>query len=175
VQTTSLVTEAFKASFAPVTDERTRVLILGSLPGEVSLAKREYYGNRQNMFWRLLGDLLGAPLPEGYAERLTALRAAGIGLWDVIGRARRAGSLDANIRDHEPNALDHLVSRLSSLQAIAFNGSKASVIGRKLLAGRTDACLVTLPSSSPARAMAYAQKLAAWRALEPFLPARPDG
>jgi len=161
-----------KSSFAPVTDDRTRLLILGSLPGEASLAKGEYYGNRRNLFWRLLGDVLGGALPEDYTGRLSALQAAGVGLWDVIARARRVGSLDASIRDHEPNALVDLVSRLPSLQAIAFNGSKASMIGRKLLAGRTVASLVTLPSSSPARAMAYAQKLAAWRVLEPFLAAR---
>ena len=60
-----------KASFPPVVDARTRVLLLGSLPGEVSLAKVQYYAHPQNQFWRLIGTVVGQPLaPLAYHERL---------------------------------------------------------------------------------------------------------
>ena len=85
---------ARKRGFAPVVDERTRVLILGSLPGDASLRAGQYYGHPQNAFWRLVGGVIGrdlAALP--YDERLAALRAAGVGLWDVVASAERPGSL----------------------------------------------------------------------------------
>jgi hypoxanthine-DNA glycosylase len=157
-----------KASFAPVADARTRLLVLGSLPGEVSLAQGQYYAHPQNQFWRLIGAVIGrelAALP--YEERLQALLAAGVGLWDVVRSARRAGSLDTAIRDHEPNALPSLCAALPDLRAVAFNGGKASALGRRVLTeGPT---LITLPSSSPAHTLAYAQKLAQWEALRGYL------
>jgi len=161
--------DALKSSFAPVTDLRTRVLILGSLPGDQSLAKGQYYGNRQNQFWRLIGDVLGRPMPEDYGQRLALLAGAGVGLWDVIGRARRVGSLDASIRDHEPNPLPDLVAMLPALRAIAFNGATAAAIGRTALSGHTEVRLISLPSSSPAWTLRYELKLAAWRELAGFL------
>jgi len=83
-----------KRSFAPVVDEHTRVLLLGSLPGERSLAAGQYYANPQNQFWRLLATVLDLPLLSlGYEDRLTCLLAHGVGLWDVVAEARRPGSL----------------------------------------------------------------------------------
>ena len=38
------------ASFAPIVDATTEILILGSIPGIKSLEKVEYYGNKQNQF-----------------------------------------------------------------------------------------------------------------------------
>src|SRR3546814_883544 len=83
-------------AFPPVADARTRVLILGSLPGRASLAAGEYYANPGNGFWRLLGAAVGTELAAlPYAARLEALLAHGVGLWDVIAHAERAGSLDS--------------------------------------------------------------------------------
>lgn len=103
-----------------------------------------------------------------YEDRLTALSAAGIGLWDVIASAERSGSLDAAIRGPEAADLRGLVERLSGLQAVAFNGGLAARLGGRILAGASVA-LIPLPSSSPAHAVAFETKLAAWRSLEPWL------
>ncbi len=82
--------------FHPVVDDRTRILVLGSLPGEQSLARQEYYGNRQNRFWMLMAEVIGLDLlPLDYVSRLQALLANGIGLWDVVAEADREGSLDS--------------------------------------------------------------------------------
>ena len=160
-----------KSSFPPVVDEKTRVLVLGSLPGEVSLSRAEYYAHPRNQFWRLMQAVTGAALVDAaYPVRLQALLAAGVGLWDVIGSAERAGSLDGAIRNHSPNALGALVAALPSLHAVAFNGAKASQIGRRQLGAAGGLTLITLPSSSPAHAArSFEQKLAQWRRLEPFL------
>lgn len=159
-----------KASFAPVADARTRLLVLGSLPGEKSLAVSQYYANPQNQFWRLMQAVTGAPLLSlPYAERLQMLLAAGVGLWDVVGSAVRSGSLDSAIRDHQPNALPELCASLPALRAVAFNGGKSAKLGAKILADRPGLALIALPSSSPAHAVPFARKLAAWEGLGGFL------
>lgn len=159
-----------KASFAPVADARTRLLVLGSLPGEKSLAAAQYYANPQNQFWRLMQAVTGAPLLSlPYGERLEMLLAAGVGLWDVVGSAVRPGSLDTAIRDHQPNALPELCERLPALRAVAFNGGASAKLGLKILAGRRDLALIPLPSSSPAHTLRFARKLEAWGPLAAYL------
>jgi len=158
-------------AFAPVADARTRILVLGSLPGAASLAARQYYAHPQNAFWRLIGAVAGCELAAlPYPDRLAALLDARIGVWDVIATAARAGSLDAAIRDPEAADLRALVARLPDLRAVAFNGATAARIGRRQLAGLAGPGLVDLPSSSPAHAgMPYAEKLRRWSVLARFL------
>ncbi|HEX8585825.1 MAG TPA: DNA-deoxyinosine glycosylase [Allosphingosinicella sp.] len=162
--------DELKRSFAPVADARARVLVLGSLPGEQSLAQARYYAHPQNQFWRLIGAVIGRDLvPLPYEERLVALRGAGVALWDTIGAARRRGSLDGAIRDVEANALARLADTLPELRAVGFNGGKSAAMGIPQLAGRAGLALIALPSSSPAYTLPFAAKLEQWRALAPFL------
>ncbi|QGZ54163.1 DNA-deoxyinosine glycosylase [Paraburkholderia acidiphila] len=160
----------FKRCFDPVVDARTRVLILGSLPGEASLAHQQYYAHKQNRFWHLVGEVIGRDLVAmDYAARLETLLENGFGLWDVVAQARRVGSLDSRIRDHASNDLIALVDTLPNLATIAFNGATAAKIGMKALGEHGDRFrLLGLPSSSPAHAsVPYADKLAIWRRLQP--------
>ncbi|MBC8721743.1 hypoxanthine-DNA glycosylase [Paraburkholderia sp. MM5496-R1] len=159
---------SFKRCFAPVVDADTRVLILGSLPGEVSLAHGQYYAHPQNKFWLLVGEAIERDLVDmDYSTRLETLLEHHIGLWDVVAEARRAGSLDSRIRDHASNDLIALIDTLPKLATIAFNGGTAAKIGLKALGERgVQYRLVRLPSSSPAHAsVSYAQKLDIWRRL----------
>jgi hypoxanthine-DNA glycosylase len=161
---------ARKRSFAPVIDGSTRVLVLGSLPGEISLARAQYYAHPRNQFWRLLEPIINAPLVElGYDARLDALQAAGLGLWDVIHSARRAGSLDGAIRASRPNALKRLVDAHPGLRALAFNGATAAALGRRLLAEPGALALLDLPSSSPAYTLPLTDKQRDWDSLRPYL------
>ena len=159
-----------KSSFAPVVAHDTRVLILGSLPGERSLAEGRYYAHPRNLFWRLVGEVIGRDLEAlAYEARLTALTAARIGLWDTVASATRAGSLDAAIREAEHNPLSGLVETLPELRAVAVNGATSAKIGRALLA-QSDLALLPLPSSSPANAaIPYAEKRRLWAAIGEFL------
>lgn len=162
---------SFKRCFPPVVDAHTRVLILGSLPGEASLAHQQYYAHKQNKFWALVGDVIGADLVAmEYDARLQALLAHRVGLWDVVAEARREGSLDAAIRDHASNDLITLIGRLPALEAIAFNGGTAARIGERILGAHAPRlAILHLPSSSPAYAsMNFAAKLVAWRAIGAF-------
>jgi hypoxanthine-DNA glycosylase len=157
-----------KRCFPPVVDAHTRVLILGSLPGEASLAHQQYYAHKQNKFWHLVGEVIGVDLPAlDYDARLRALLDHRVGLWDVVAQARREGSLDGNIRDHAGNDLVALIESLPALEAIAFNGGTAARIGERILGVHAQRFrLLSLPSSSPAYAsINFATKLVAWRAL----------
>ena len=159
-----------KRSFPPVVDARTRVLVLGSLPGEESLARRQYYGNPRNHFWRLMSEVIGRDLvPLAYEERLRTLLDSGVGLWDTVGAATRRGSLDGNIRLHQPNALADLASTLPALRAVGFNGGKSASLGMKQLARAERLALIALPSSSPAYTLPFDVKLEEWLKLRAFL------
>ncbi len=159
-----------KRSFPPVVDGRTRILVLGSLPGEESLARAQYYANPRNHFWRLIGAVVGADLVSlPYEARLRALLEAGIGLWDTVGAATRRGSLDGAIRDHEANDLADLAARLPELRAVGFNGGKSASVGAARLAERPDLTLIALPSSSPAYTRSFDEKLVQWMRLATYL------
>ena len=85
--------------FPPIADRRARVLVLGSMPGEASLAANEYYAFRHNQFWRIAGELAGFAHDAPYARRTAALRRCRIALWDVVASCVRPGSLDSAIRE----------------------------------------------------------------------------
>lgn len=155
-----------KRAFDPVVDANTRLLILGSLPGDASLKAGQYYGHPQNAFWRLVGGVIGRDLTAlTYPDRLQALKAAGVGLWDVIAEARRPGSLDQAIRGAATTDLRSLVDTLPKLEAIAFNGATAAKLGHRTLANGTHAALIELPSSSPAHTLSFTAKAERWSVL----------
>jgi len=159
-----------KSAFAPLVAPDTRVLLLGSLPGETSLAQQRYYAHSQNRFWHLVGKVIGVDLPAlDYEDRLAALLAARIGLWDTVASARREGSLDASMRDVEARALPELTATLPNLRAVGFNGRKSQSIGMPQLAD-SGLALIPLPSSSPAHAsMRLAEKEKLWAEIGKYL------
>jgi hypoxanthine-DNA glycosylase len=166
--------QQLKRSFPPVANAETRLLVLGSLPGEESLAQARYYAHPRNQFWLLMSDVIEQDLTRlGYPERLDALLAAGVGLWDVVESASRQGSLDAHIRDHRPNRLTELAAALPHLAAIAFNGGAAARLGRRQLAAHRTLRLIDLPSSSPAFTMSLAEKRLRWQILREWAPGNP--
>jgi len=158
-------------AFPPVVDARTRLLVLGSLPGRASLAAREYYANPGNGFWRLMGAVTGVDLPAlPYAARLEALLARGVGLWDVIAHAERQGSLDSAIRAPAARDLAAMAETLPALRAIAFNGHTAERIGLRQLGERAGEWrTLTLLSSSGACAVPVDAKRENWMRLRAFL------
>ena len=157
---------SLKRSMAPVGSADARLLILGSLPGEASLAAQRYYAHPTNQFWRLLGAAIGEDLAGiAYEERLERLAARAIALWDVVAEARRHGSLDGAIRAATANELAAYVATHARLEAVAFNGRTAAAIGRRALDARAGLILIDLPSSSAALTRPIADKARAWAAL----------
>jgi hypoxanthine-DNA glycosylase len=160
--------DARKHGLPPVLGRGTRVLILGSFPGEASLAARQYYAHPRNHFWPLVGALLDEPLAAlPYRARLRALRAHGIGLWDVIVSCERRGSLDGAIRMAEHGDISRARRAAPRLALVCFNG-KTAASAREAWQDAGYATLM-LPSSSPAYTLPIASKLVAWRAIAEFL------
>ena len=167
------MSEPVKTGLPPVARADARLFILGSLPGDASLAARRYYAFPHNQFWKLVGSAIGeelAPLP--YEQRLERLAEHRIGLWDVIGSAVRKGSLDQAIRTAGHNRIERLLEDYRALEAIAFNGAAAATIGRRLLGPEPPVTLIDLPSSSAANTRPFAEKAAAWARLADFCGAR---
>ena len=171
--------ESLARSFPALLGAQARVLILGSMPGQASLAAGQYYAHPRNAFWPIMGALVGAGPELPYPQRIQRLQAAGIALWDVLAECERPGSLDADIVAASVRANDFaaLLPKLPALRAIAFNGSAAEqAFLRHVLPAlpSLQVDLLRLPSTSPAHAArSLAQKQSAWQAILPFLHTAP--
>jgi len=163
---------ATKRGLDPVVDDRSRVLILGTLPGDKSLRLQQYYCEPRNQFWRLISEVFGASPGRSYSERLELLASCGVGLWDVLESAERAGSSDSAIINPRPNDFADFFANFPALRRIAFNGAKAETLWRRHVAVRTDGphesvATVRLPSSSgsPGRyVLPFEKKVVRWKA-----------
>ncbi len=152
-----------KESLAPIVSKTSKLLILGSLPGEMSLQKQEYYAHPQNSFWRLMSQLFGENPPLDYDGKIGLLLRHDIALWDVVGQAEREGSLDSNIKHPVPNEIGVLVQNYPSIKKIILNGQKAALLYKKFF-GDLGIKSIQVPSTSPARAnLTFEQKLAEWQ------------
>jgi double-stranded uracil-DNA glycosylase len=159
--------------FGAVATTSARVLVLGSLPGPVSLAKRQYYARPHNTFWKIMGQLLGFEFDLPYGRRLAALKRCHVALWDVCASAYRPGALDASIvtASIRPNDFASFFAKHQEIGTVFFNGGKAAALYRRLVMPNIAPkwqrlTYVPLPSTSPAHAaMPFAEKLSRWSRL----------
>jgi TDG/mug DNA glycosylase family protein len=157
--------------FPPVSSPAARVLVLGSLPGRLSLERGEYYANPQNAFWKIIAAQI-PDLPAEYAGRVAALIDQRIALWDVLAAATRSGSLDAKIaKDAIPNNFRAFFHIHPHIRLVCFNGRKAAALyKRHVMPTLTDEHRAitrdTLPSTSGAHAkLSLAKKAGRWSVL----------
>jgi hypoxanthine-DNA glycosylase len=156
----------FKTSFAPVADQSTKILILGSLPGDKSLELNQYYAHPRNRFWQVLAEITDSQWPNNYEDKIEMLRRNKIGVWDIILTAKRVGSLDTNILDEVPNDLDKFIVSHPRLEIIAFNGAKSQKLFDKYFGRKDGLKYIALPSTSPANASFSLEKLCKrWRVM----------
>lgn len=156
-------------SFDPVAASNASVLILGSMPGERSLAATEYYAHPRNAFWKIMQEVAGVDATAAYEERLRLLTDRGIALWDVLHSCHREGSLDAAIKRGSVKVNDFAAffRRHPGIRVVLLNGGTAEqYYKRYVLPGIEDATIkhLRMPSTSPAHAaVSFQQKTAAWR------------
>ena len=141
-----------KQSFDPIVDPKTTILILGTMPSDKSLALAEYYGNPRNRFWKIIATITNNELPLTYSDKKELLKKTGIGVWDVVHKASRKGSLDSAIENEEPNDLDSFIATHKNIKVIGFNGAKSEALFNKYFDRKPGIRYVSLSSSSPANA-----------------------
>lgn len=160
---------AHSVGFKPISRKDACVLILGTLPGAESLRRRQYYANKQNSFWKIMGELIGAVPTLPYETRLKFLVKNRISLWDVCNAAEREGSLDSSIQSPVPNDFISFFKTHKNIKLICFNGQPAEkLFHRYVLPDLPEKPRllprIILPSTSPAHAgMRLEQKLELWR------------
>lgn len=158
-------------SFPPIVDGRSRVLVLGTMPGAESLRRQQYYAYGRNHLWGILFALFGKALPEEYGTRVRHLGDQGIALWDVLHSCVRPGSADADIKHAVPNDIPALLDANPRISAVFLNGRGAEALFKKHIQKELPRSLhiETLPSTSPAYAIPFEKKLDGWRKLADYL------
>ena len=156
---------------APVIDEHTRVLIIGSFPSAISLTRNEYYANPRNDFWRIMSMILNMPSDLTYESRIRYLLEMHVGLWDVITSCTRPGSMDTAIRNPIASDIGSLLFRYPRITTIITNGRKAESELKKTFTSISEnehhlnIRKIYLPSTSPAHAIRLTDKAVAWTIL----------
>jgi double-stranded uracil-DNA glycosylase len=155
-------------SFPPISNSNAKLLILGSMPGIASLTADQYYAHPRNAFWPIMGAIFNFEALSPYEERIEALKAADVALWDVLAQCERKGSLDSAIKtgSRMPNDFGLFLERHPRICFIAFNGIEAERSFKKHVQANLDLTglqLIRLPSTSPAHTMPLTQKESAWR------------
>ena len=155
-----------KQAFPPLVNQNSRILILGTMPGEKSLELQEYYGNKGNSFWKLLFTLFDQPLPKEYAEKKQLLEENDIALWDVLAYCERTGSLDSNIKNEKANHFESFYKQYPNIKHVFFSSKNASNFYDKYVGRKQDILYSILPSPSGANASkSFIQKLDEWEAI----------
>jgi len=155
--------------FDPIAGPDARVLILGSVPSDRSLAEQRYYAHPRNSFWTIMLSLFGGGAYLDYATCLEMLQRSKVAVWDVLKAAERHGSLDSAIVSATavPNDIAGFLVAHPQVATVFFNGEKAEALFRKhitpTLRSGTEPRLVRLPSTSPANAaVSLHAKLEQW-------------
>ncbi|MFZ5802225.1 MAG: DNA-deoxyinosine glycosylase [Candidatus Omnitrophota bacterium] len=160
------MTAAVHTSFPPVGNRQARILILGSMPGPASLAKREYYAHPHNAFWAILEKHYRTRFRD-YQAKKRFLAKKRLALWDVLCSCERRGAADAKIRKARPNDIAGFLRAHPGIQSVLFNGASAERYFLRWFKAQKVQC-VRMPSTSPAYAsLSFRKKYSIWvRALQ---------
>jgi len=153
-----------KHSFLPHLTAHTHALFLGTLPGDISLLEQKYYAHPQNKFWKLFYGVCNQDFEEDYDKRVEFFLNKGFGLWDVLRKGERQGSLDTAIKNFEINDFVGLHENYPNVKTLYFTSKQAYRWYFKKYKEELPYRLVVLSSPSPANArMTFDQKLEDWR------------
>ncbi|MCU4676882.1 DNA-deoxyinosine glycosylase [Catenovulum sp. 2E275] len=155
---------------AQITDN-CRFLVLGSMPGQISLKQQAYYAHPRNAFWPIMAAIFGFSSTLDYSARVEQLNQHGVGLWDVIASCYRQGSLDSAIKADalEVNDFVSCFELYPNLNTVLLNGQKAATLFKRQVMPKLTQANIKLetylmPSTSPAYAsIQFDEKLEIWR------------
>lgn len=152
------------ASFPPIVSPESSTLILGTMPGAMSLQMQEYYAYKQNQFWKIMFTLFSdGHVPSLFIEKVGLLQQNQIALWDVLAHCERKGSLDIHIKNHTENDIPALLNAYPKINKILFNGKESHRYFMKKFGEIDGIRFHVTPSTSPANTTKFDEKLVAWR------------
>ena len=153
-------------NIAPVFDENSKKLILGSFPSVKSREEGFFYAHTQNRFWKVLANIFGEEIPKTIEEKKALLLRRGIALYDVVFSCEITGSSDASMKNVVPADLKAIVEN-SKIKKVFVNGKTAEKYYIKYSENSLGIKCVTLPSTSPANAAYSLEKLISeWQAIK---------
>ena len=151
-------------SFPPIVDENSEILILGTMPGIKSIQQNEYYGHKQNAFWRIIFNIFEEEFTENYEHKKSIILKHKLALWDNLQYCYREGSLDSAIKDEVPNEINELLRKYSKIKKVVFNGQASQKYFKKYIGFNEGISYFAMPSTSPANArMKFEEKLQNWK------------
>ena len=151
-------------SFTPISNNNSKVLILGTMPGEMSLKLNQYYGHGGNTFWKLIFSIFNEAFSQDYEIRKAILLKNNIALWDVLQACEREGSSDNTIIKEEANDFTSFFKKHPNIERIAFNGKNAEAYFHKYSNHKPNIDYLVLPSTSPANTWkSFEEKLDEWK------------
>ena len=151
---------------APVYDENSKVLILGSFPSVKSREACFFYGHPQNRFWKLMALIFEDELPQTIDDKRAFLLRHNIAVWDVIKSCDITGSSDARIKNVVPNDLS-MILNTANIRNIYVNGKTAYKYYEKYTKPLINRDAICLPSTSPANTAWNLEKLAnEWKVIK---------
>lgn len=154
-----------KEGLKPIIDKNTEILILGTMPGDISIQTGEYYANNRNQFWKIILKIFnnGNNLND-YKSKINLLLKHKIGLWDVLKQSNRVGSLDSNIYNEEFNDFEKFFNDFINIKVVIFNGTKAADYFRNLSVIHQNKEYYILPSTSSANTWkTFDEKCKEWK------------
>ncbi len=150
--------ERLNHPIAPVFDENSKILILGSFPSKKSRDTVFFYGHPQNRFWKVLSNVFSEEIADSTEAKKSFLLSHGIALWDVIASCDIVGSSDSSIKNAVPNDISRILN-IADIKAIFVNGKTSEKYYKKYIETKVGRKAVCLPSTSPANAVWSLEKL----------------
>lgn len=155
-----------KIAFPPIVDKDSRILLLGTMPGEESLRLQQYYGHKSNQFWKILFTLFNKPFFSDYEERKKLVKDNNIALWDVLSSCEGEGSADSCIKNEAANDFESFFAAYPQIKVIFFTSAKAAEFYKRYIGFDDSRTYHTLPSPSSAYAkMRLKEKIEKWKVL----------
>jgi len=139
-----------KTAFKPIVDSQSKILILGTMPGESSIRLQQYYGHAGNQFWTIMFELFNEPFTKDYDAKKELLLKNKVALWDVLSHCEGTGSLDANIRNEKPNDFTSFYRDYPNIKHVFLTSKKAEAFYEKYVGKSASRNYFLLPSPSRA-------------------------
>lgn len=155
-----------KTAFKPISDSDSKILMLGTMPSEKSLAVQQYYAHPQNQFWKLIFTVFDWPFSKDYEDREAFLLSRHIALWDVLSKCEREGSSDNNIKNELANDFSSFYQSHPLIKNVFFTSKQAEKYYLKYVGKSENLQYHVLPSPSPANTWkSFDEKLDEWKVI----------